>query len=163
MQTDLEAMERAMQLERNGRSFYLEAAERTSSEEGRKMFLSLADDEALHLRLFQKQYESLKDDRGWQALEEMGQPAADWNDPIFPIEPAKFEKAVHPLAGDLDALAFGISIEHDSIEMYRGLAAQVTDPAGQQMYRWLATVERGHFNQLMLNYEHILNSGHWGA
>jgi rubrerythrin len=160
--SELQAIEKALQLERDGQAFYRRAAERTASDQGRQMFLSLADDEALHERLFVRQAEALRQRQGWQAIAEASS-TAGWDQPLFPRDPSVLQKVVHPEAGDLDALLYGIQIEHKSFEYYGQQARAVSDPSGAQMYQWLAMVERGHFNQLMLNYESMVNAGHWAG
>lgn len=161
MNTALKALEQAMQLERDGRAFYLQAAERTSDRRGREMYLSLADDEKLHLQLLERQYHAVKANQGWQALPEIWDIDTGWDEPLFPKDKTLFEKAVHPEASDLDALIFALQIEHKSFELYRQWAQKSSEPAAKAMYKWLACAERGHFNQLMLNYESLLNSGYW--
>lgn len=49
--TPLGILRRGMSLERDGYRFYTQAAERASSERGRRMFLDLAAQEVDHLRL----------------------------------------------------------------------------------------------------------------
>jgi rubrerythrin len=161
MDERLKALEMAMQLERDGQVFYRKAASRTNSPKGRAMFLSLADDEALHLRLLERQCNSLTENHCYAPLTEMGAAGPDWDAPIFPKDPGLFKKAVQPDASDADALLYAMQAENKSFELYRKLAQEASDPAGQALFRWLASVERGHFNQLMLNYESLVSSGAW--
>jgi len=161
MKEQLKALEMAMQLERDGQDFYKKAAARTKSERGRAMFLSLADDEVLHLRILERQCNSLTENQCFVRLAEVGAVSADWDAPIFPKDAGLFEKAVRGDASDIDALLYAIQAENKSFELYRKLAKETDDPTGQAMFRWLASVERGHFNQLMLNYESLLSSGSW--
>lgn len=163
MQAECQALEKGMQLERDGREFYLKAAERTSSQSGKQMFLSLADDERVHLQVLERQLHTLQQEGRCQLPEEAGEITSDWDQPLFPKDREVFEKTVDPTAGDLDALHFAIQAENQSFEFYRKAAGETEDPAARQMYKWLASVERGHFNQLMLNYESLVHSGHWAA
>jgi len=163
MQAECQAIEKAMQLERDGREFYLKAADRTSNKHGREMFLSLADDEEIHLHVLERQLEAIQEKGRCELLPEAQEPEAGWEAPLFPKDKEQFEKAVHPQASDLEALHFALQAENESFELYRKMAGQSQDPHAKQMYRWLASVERGHFNQLMLNYESLLSSGHWAS
>ena len=43
--------------------------------------------------------------------------------------------------------------EIKSYDLYRNAADETDDAAGKQMYTWLASAERSHFNMLMSNYE----------
>jgi len=154
----LQALRQAIRLEQDGYKFYTEAAERTADPSGREMFHSLADDEKLHLRIVQDQYEALSAGKGWVSfLEAMEIKPVGLDKPLFPPE----EEAIVPEASDTDALLFALQIENESYELYRKAAAETTDPAGKAMYQFLASQERTHFEILMLNYEHLTSTGSW--
>lgn len=158
----LQALRQAIRLEQDGYKFYTEAAERTADPRGREMFLSLADDEKLHLRIVQDQYEALSSEKGWVSFPEaMEMKPVDLNKPLFPPEREALEQAIDPKASDTDALLFALQIENESYELYRKAAAETADPAGQAMYQFLASQERTHFDILMLNYEHLVSAGSW--
>jgi rubrerythrin len=158
----LQALRQAMRLEQDGYKFYTEAAERTADPRGREMFLSLADDEKLHLRIVWDQYEALKGGKGWVSFSEALEfKPVDVDKPLFPPEREALEKAVSPKASDTDALLFGLQIENESYELYRKAASETADPAGKDMYQRLASYERTHFDLLMLNYEHLVSTGNW--
>lgn len=161
LSSECQAIEMGMQLERDGRAFYLKAAERTTDPKGRAMFLSLADDEAIHLRVLEEQLAAIQQKGYCEVLPEMEEAEAGWDEELFPRDPVLLEKIVHPEASDIDALIFALQAEHKSYELYRRMAKETQDEKARQMFRWLASAERGHFNQLMLNYESLLQSGHW--
>ena len=62
--TALEALQQAACNEQETRQFYLEVAQRTIDQRGRVMFLSLAEEEEVHLRTVKAQYEALQAGRG---------------------------------------------------------------------------------------------------
>lgn len=160
----LQALRQAIRLEPDGYKFCSEAAERTADPRGQEMFHFLADDEKLHLRIVQDQYEGLSAGKGWvsfpEAVERCPEPAErvktiDLDKPLFAPEREALEKAIGVEASDTDALLFALQIENESYELYRKAAIETADPAGQAMYQRLADQERAHFNILMLNYEHL--------
>ena len=158
----LRALRQAMRLEEDGHKFYTEAAERTADQHGRGMFLSLADDEKLHLRIVQDQYEALSTGQGWVSFSEaLELKPVDVDKPLFPVEGQALDKAIGPEASDTEALLFAIQKENESYELYRKAATETADPAGQDMYQRLASYERVHFDILMLNYEHQMSTGSW--
>jgi rubrerythrin len=158
----LQALRQAIRLEQDGYKFYTEAAERTADPRGREMFFSLADDEKLHLRIVQDQYEALSAGQGWVSFSEVLEfKPVDVDKPLFPPEGEALEEAIAPEASDTDALLFGLQIENESYELYRKAAREIDDPSGKEMYQRLASYERVHFDILMLNYEHLVSSGSW--
>jgi rubrerythrin len=154
----LQALRQAMRLEQDGYEFYTQAAERTADPRGQEMFRSLADDEKLHLRIVQDQYEALKGGKGWISFTEVMEiEPIDLDKPLFPPE----REAIDPEASDTDALLFALQVENESYELYRKAATETADPVGKVMYRHLASQERIHFDILMLNYEHLVSTGSW--
>jgi rubrerythrin len=154
----LQALRQAIRLEQDGYKFYTEAAERTADPRGQEMFLSLADDEKLHLRIVQDQYEALSAGQGWVSFSEVLElKPVDVDKPLFPPD----EEVIDPEASDTDALLFALQIENKSYELYRRAATETDDLAGKDMYQRLASYERTHFDILMLNYEHLVSTGSW--
>ena len=154
----LQALRQAIRLEQDGYEFYTEAAERTADPRGRETFLSLADDEKLHLRIVQDQYEALNAGKGWVSFSEaLELKPVDLDKPLFPPD----RETIGPEASDIDALLFAMQVENESYELYRKAATETADPAGKEMYQRLASDERVHFDILMLNYEHLLSAGRW--
>ena len=54
----VDAIKMAIQLEKDGRAFFEEAAQKTENQLGKKMFEKLAKDEIDHLRTFQNIFDT---------------------------------------------------------------------------------------------------------
>jgi rubrerythrin len=157
----LTALHQAIELELNGQRFYLEAAECTTNPKGAKMFRSLADDEVIHERILRRQLDALTQGEGWVLPEGVVEVTTDLAALIFPQSEKVCGEALRPDESDLDALLFALQIENESFNLYREMAGKIEDPNGKRMYEYLANAERGHFEQLMLNYEHLSTAGSW--
>jgi rubrerythrin len=176
----LTALHQAIELEIEGQRFYQQAAERTDNPQGAEMFRSLADDEVIHERILRRQFDALEEGegtcpgrqvQGWMPVLSMveglpdgvGEATFDLTSSLFPEGEKMLEKAVQPDASDLDALLFALQIENQSFNLYYKLAQTTDDPNGKRMYEFLADAERGHFEWLMLNYEHLSTTGSWAS
>ncbi len=157
--TEIEALQKALQLEQTGQEFYLGAAERTVDPKGKQMFRSLADDEQLHARVIQREIDALGKGESWQTPGAVAKGEVDLEAPLFPKGQVALEKAIRPDASDMDALLFALKIENDSFSLYVEQANAATDPNAKQLYAYLADAERTHFNLLMANYESMSQSG----
>jgi len=157
----LAALNQAIELEVKGQRFYLEAAECTTNPEGAEMFRSLADDEVLHERILRRQLDALTQGEGWVLPEGVAEVTADLAALIFPQSEKVCGETLRPDESDLDALLFALQIENESFNLYREMAQTIEDPKGKRMYEYLANTERGHFERLMLNYEHLSTTGSW--
>ena len=127
----LQALRQAIRLEQDGYKFYTEAAERTADPRGREMFLSLAEDEKLHLRIVRDQHEILSAGQGWISFSEVLEvKPVDLDKPLFPPEREALAEASGPGASEADALLFAMQKENESYELYRKAAIETDDPAG---------------------------------
>ena len=159
--TTLKALSQALKLEKEGRAFYLQAAEETLDEKGKRMFLSLAADEERHAEMVQRQLHEIEGDGDYVLLPNLDAPAIDLDARLFPPERAQVEARIGRNPNELEALHVALENEIRSYDLYRTAAKETASEAGQQMYRWLAGAEMTHFNLLMSNYESLVSLGGW--
>jgi rubrerythrin len=165
----LKAIETAIQIEKDGLAFYTEAARQTTDPNGKKMFQSLARDEAAHLRLFETVHESLLKEGHWLSPEEVAaiSPKRLDRPPIFPTGDA-IKAALRLRSGqaetperELSALRRGIQAEKDSIAFYSQQMDKTDDPDARAMYAYLIEQEEGHRTILQGEYDYLTRTGFW--
>jgi rubrerythrin len=150
---ELTVLTKAMKLEREGKRFYLQAAEASEDRETAGMFRTLADDEEHHYAYIERQVNQLKAGKGWVAIPELDQvTAVDASAPIFPAG-KKAPEVLSAKPSLEDALLFGLDTEIKSYELYMHCAGAIDNPDARQMFEKLAAAERGHFDTLMMRYE----------
>lgn len=159
--TALTALSQALKLEKEGRAFYLQAAEETLDEKGKRTFLSLAADEERHAEMVQRQLHEIEGGGDYVPLPDLEVPAIDLDARLFPPERRQVEARIGRNPNELEALHVALENEIRSYDLYRAAAQQTTSEAGQQMYRWLAGAEMTHFELLMSNYESLVSLGGW--
>lgn len=157
----LAAIDAAIQIEKDGLSFYSEAAEQIDDPKGKKMFQSLARDEAAHLKLFEDARRALLERGDWLSPKEVEaiSPQRFKRAPIFPA--ADEIKQVEIPERQLAALRRGIQAEEDSIAFYTEQMSQVGDPDAQAMYVYLVEQEKGHRTILQGEYDYLTQTGFW--
>jgi rubrerythrin len=157
----LQALEDAKCVEQQGQEFYRKAVDITQSEKGKKLFLSLVEDEVMHERLIQRQIDHVTAEGTWAELHEGAEaPDCDISQPVFP----PLEKELGELRADttdIDAVLMALEFEAKIYEMYRQAAEETSEPAALQTFEFLAAQERLHFDLLMSNYEAMVPYGGW--
>ena len=150
---ELTVLTKAMKLEREGRRFYLQAAEASDDEDTAGMFKTLAEEEEHHYAYLERQHNQLKEGKSWVSIPELDKvQAVDAGAPIFP--PDKKAPDVLTAKPSLeDALLFGLDTEMKSYGLYKRCSMEIGNPEAKQMFEKLAAVERGHFDTLMTRYE----------
>jgi rubrerythrin len=155
----LPVLERAICMEQDGQAFYRQSADQTADPRGRRMFLDLAEAEALHEQIIRKQIDSLVESGQFADDERVDKVSCDLSLSLFPQGEAR-HKAMDRRAGEMDALWFAMQKENESYDLYRQGAQQATDPLARSLYQHLMAAEREHFEMLMANYEAILAKQH---
>lgn len=157
----LKAIETAIQIEKDGLAFYTEAARQTSDPNGKKMFQSLARDEAAHLKLFETVRESLPKDGHWLSPEQVAaiSPGEFNHPPIFPTG-EEIRSAKTP-ERELAVLQRGLQAEKDSIAFYSQQRDKADDPDAKAMYAYLIEQEEGHRTILQGEYDYLTRTGFW--
>ena len=161
VQEALQAIDTAIQIEKDGLAFYTEAARQTVEPKGQRMFQTLAQDEAAHLRLFEETRKSLLEGNDWLSPGQVAtiSPRKPIRQPVFPTgDEAK--KAGVP-ERQLAALRRGIQAEEDSIAFYSEQMDKADDPDAKAMYAYLIGQEEGHRMILQGEYDYLTNTGFW--
>lgn len=153
----LELLRTAMQIERDGYTFYSAVAAETKDPNAVKMFLSLARDAVEHLGKLETAYCALTKDKEWPSMTRKPSRAVH---KVFPA-PTKAANTVTPNTRELAALKRGIQAEKDSIAFYRQALEEATDPEAQAMYEYLIEEEEGHLAILRAEYDYLTKTGFW--
>jgi rubrerythrin len=153
-----EAIKTAVQLEKDGRAFFEQAAEETKNELGKKMFRKLAADEIRHLQVFKKMFETLTDPKTWSQLCKEG-PSRE-RMPFFG-EKAKTRKAAEKGAGELSALRQALEVERKAIDFFRQVAQDTDDADARRIFETIAREETSHYDLIQAQIDSVTHSGFW--
>ncbi len=142
----LDAIMRAMEIEKDTFDFYTGAEQKTFDLGGKRIFRWLAKTEEVHY---------LKLSELYNALEEGGRWVFYGGSTISLEGDVPGESRVGFTTGDLEALEIGMDIEKKGIAFYEELAEKTADPNGKSMLLTLRDEELEHlrvitekFNQL---------------
>jgi len=145
-------------MEKDGYSFYKKAAAQTSSEMGRTVFESLADDEELHLDVFEKLFEDTVGTDEWNDLVNSSKKYAELK--IFPKD-LKDTEAVSPDTNELDALNFAMNSEKEAIDYYTKIKDDTQDDAVKKIIDEIIEQEKSHYMILQEEFSHLSATGYW--
>lgn len=152
----LEAIKMAIQLEKDGRAFYEQAAQKTKHKLAKKMFETLAKDEIDHLHTFQKMFDSLIKPDEWKELTE--KPSKVGKVPVFQGE-ARGIGDVDP--NEIEALRTARENEKKSIDFFNEVAEETGDPLAKRIFTKIKQEEEYHYDLLQAQLDYVTNSGFW--
>jgi rubrerythrin len=153
-----DAIKTAIQMEKDGYSFYQKAAAQTSSDMGKTVFKSLAADELLHLEVFEKLFNEKVGKTEWHDLVNTSKKYVDI--PIFPKDLKKIEGA-NPDINEIDALHIAMDSEQKAIEYYTEIREKSSDDEVNKIIDEIINQEKNHYNILEGEFHHINSTGYW--
>jgi rubrerythrin len=155
----LQALKEAMQMEVDGRQFYLEAAKKVKSDGVRQILEYLAEAEIYHIKRFQEIYRSLQTDPSWsEQLAEFKPPRME---PYACVMAMAGEEQGSGGQDDLEALKTGLKMEQCSIDYYTKLAKETDIPLARRFFMSLAHEERGHYLMLLDMHNYLTDPADW--
>jgi rubrerythrin len=152
------AIKTAIQMEKDGFAFYKKASAQTSSDMGREIFDSLANDEQLHLEVFQKLFEDRIKKSEWNNLVNSSKKYADID--IFPKDLQQIEGA-NPDTNELDAIKIAMDSEKDAIEYYIKIKEKTNEDDIKRIINEIIEQEKNHYSILQEEFEHLTKTGYW--
>lgn len=139
----IKALEVALKNESTERDFYLQHAARTKNEFGKKMFMSIANDEAEHYDRIKALHKKLKDKGKWPerlALTVKGTKIKSVLNKMIKVP----EKTAKADSNDLEAVKIAINFEKKGEKFYTDLQKSATDPKEKAFFGMIAEMEREH-------------------
>jgi len=156
----LEALQIAIQMEIDGKKYYLKASQESSNELGKKLLQSLAAEEDVHRQKFEQIYDTIRKKKVW--------PVTDFQPDGGKRLRTIFAKAIDETgskikapATELDAAQTAMDMENKTYDFYRSQGEKATYDAERQFYHTLAGEEREHHLILLDYYEYLKDPAGW--
>ncbi len=141
-----EAFEMAMQGEIEGRELYRVAAQQTEDKKAKEVFMSLSNDEDMHLHFLKKLYEEYTKG-GDITLPDLPK-IREFDDAESPIFTKEFKKFVKNMDFEMTTLSIGMKLELEAAQFYKDMAKQADNDKLKEFFLYLAKWEEGHFDAL---------------
>jgi len=156
----LEAVQIAIQMEIDGKEYYLKASQESSNELGRKLLQSLATEEDTHRQKFEEIYSAIRSKKAW--------PTTDFQPDggkrlrtIFARATEEIGTDVKALATELDAIQTAMDMENKTYDFYQNQGKDATHDAERDFYENVAAEEREHHLVLLDYYEYLKDPAGW--
>jgi rubrerythrin len=156
----LEGLKTAIQMELDGKQFYLKASEESGNEAGKKLLESLAAEEDVHRQKFEEIYEAIRDKNAW--------PKADFKPDggsslrtLFARATEQVGKSIKASDSELAAVQTAVGMEGQTYDFYIKQSQATSYPAARAFYEALASQEREHQFILLDYLEYLKNPAGW--
>jgi rubrerythrin len=152
----LQAIEFAIQMEIDGKKYYLEASRRSDNKVGKELFQWLAAEEDKHRRIFGNIFNAIRKRNAWPAVVIQPRKGAIL-DTVFSKELKAAAPAVKSTGGELDSIAKAMEMENKTQEFYEHQYQKAGFDAEKRLYSTLAAEEEGHYLALVDYREYLVD------
>jgi len=150
----MDALELAMKMEKDAIAFYTEAARKTKSPAGKKMFQAITEDEKQHLEMVSQIINGLnithKDTSPMKNVKT-----------VFESMKGEMMKKVEATADELEAFKIAMNMEKEGLEFYRKTLAGSNKEKERALLERLIHEEQQHYDIFANTYQFLANTGNW--
>jgi len=154
------ALEKAIQMEIDGKEYYLKASKKTSNELGKKLLQSLAAEEDIHRKVFEDIFESIRKKQGWPRKEFHADGGRALRT-VFANAIDTMDRDVKSMPEEIDTVQTAMDMENKTYDFYREQGKKAAYDAEKQFYEALAEQEEEHHRILLDYYEFLKNPSAW--
>ena len=156
----LEVLRIAIQMEADGKEFYLKASQGSSNELGTQLLRSLAAEEDFHRQKFEEIYNNIRNKRAWPVIP-LQLDAGRGLRTIFARAIEELGSKTKVLATELEAIEKAMEMENKTYDFYKNQTEKANYDAERDFYEALAIQEREHHMILLDYYEFLKNPAAW--
>lgn len=156
----LSALKRAIQMEIDGKAFYLKASQTSSNELGKSLLRSLAAEEDIHRQKFEKIYEVIRQKKAWPKTDYQPDRGKKLKT-IFAQATPEIGTRIKTPATELEAVQTAMSMENKTYDFYKAQSQAAKYNAEKDFYEALAVQERAHHLVLLDYYEYLKDPAGW--
>ena len=139
----LAALQTALQMEIDGKEYYLKLSRESNNELGKKLLQSLAAEEDIHHRKFEEIYNAIQSKKVW--------PVTDFQPDggkrlrtVFARVTEAMDSDIKTAASEVDHVQIAIDMENKTYDFYQGEGRNAIHDDERDFYRALAGEEREH-------------------
>jgi rubrerythrin len=156
----LGALQTAIQMEIDGKEFYLKASQASNNELGKKLLRSLASEEDLHRQKFEEIYDAIRSQKAWPRTDFQPDGGRGLRT-IFARATEEMDAKINTMPTELDAVQTAMALENKTYDFYKKQSQLATHDAERDFYEAVASQEGEHHRILLDYFEFLKNPAGW--
>jgi rubrerythrin len=156
----IEALKTAIQMEIDGKKYYLEMSKSAADESGVKLFKQLAVEEDYHRKKFESIFKEIEAKKSWPEAKFEGDQGKAVKT-LFAEAAAKAKGRKKASLDELKAVQKAMEMENKTYDFYKERAEAAEFEAEKKYYEALAGQESAHHAVLLDYYEYMKNPVDW--
>jgi rubrerythrin len=156
----LKGLQVAIQMEIDGKEYYLKASRESANELGKKLLEKLASEEDSHRQRFERIYDAIKEKRGWPKVDFEPDGGRTLRT-IFARATEEMGSGVKALKTELNAVETAMTMENKTFDYYPRQGSEAKHDSEREFYFAVAGEEREHYLILLDYYEYLKDPAAW--
>ena len=156
----LNALQIAIQMEIDGKEYYLRVSQESSNELGKKLLQSLAAEEDTHRQKFEEIYSVIRSKKAWP-LTDFQPDGGKRLRTIFARTIEEMSLNIKAPGAEFDAVQTTMDMENKTCDFYQSQSKDATYDVERDFYETLAAEEREHYLILLDYYEYLKDPAGW--
>lgn len=153
-QQTLEALQKAIQMEIDGKEFYQKASQASTNKLGKELLKKLSAEEDIHRKVFENIYSTISDKKGWPE-QKIKHDSGKGLKTVFSEAMENMAGNYKPIPSELDAIQTAMEMENKTYDFYRAQGEKATYDAEKELYAALTIQEEEHHRVLLDYYEFL--------
>jgi len=154
------ALKTAIQMEIDGKEYYLKTSRESSNALGQNLLRSLAAEEDIHRQKFEQIYATIRNKNIWPATDFTPDGGSGLRT-VFARTTEEMSSAVDVSTTELDAVQKAMTMENKTYDFYKEQGERATYDAERELYEALVIQEREHYLILLDYYEFLKYPAAW--
>jgi len=156
----IEALQIAIQMEIDGKEYYLKASRESGNELGKKLLQSLAAEEDIHRQEFERIYGAIRSKKAWPRVARRLSRGKGLRT-VFARAVEEIGPDAKAPASELDVIQTAMEMENKTYDFYRNQGKKASYDAEREFYESLVVEEREHHLILLDYYEYLKDPAGW--
>jgi len=150
----MNAIEIAIRMEKDAIDFYREAAEKTTHPAGKKMFLSVTEDEKRHLQMLSQIFKEV------DITIQEASPMKNIKTVFESLKDVMMQK-VEATKDELEAFQIAMRMEQEGVEFYKKAEAEAKQEKEKNLFKRLIKEEEQHYAIFSNTFSFLNDTGNW--
>jgi rubrerythrin len=150
----LSGLKTAIQMEIDGKDFYVKSSQASTNELGRKLLKQLSKEEDIHRKDFEKIYKHISANKGWPEIK-IGRDRIEGLKTVFSEAVNAMGKETRPATTELTAIETAMDIENKTYDFYKMRSGMAAYSGEKELYEEIAAQEKEH-HRILLDYFEFL-------
>jgi rubrerythrin len=156
----VKGLQTAIQMEIDGKEYYLKASQQSGNELGRKLLRTLAGEEDLHRQKFEEIYNSIRKEKGWPRTDFLPDGGRNLRT-VFAQATEQMGPKGKIASTEMEAIKTAMDMENQTYDFYQQQEKQASYNAEMEFYQALSAQEKEHYLVLLDYYEYLKDPAAW--